>query len=100
MSAITRSSGRARRCSSSRSSKADEDPDARSEHVDMNPSRHCERSEAIQGSVTVALDCFVVEPVLGPAFGRTRGLLAMTVRVHLDMLRPRIQVLSRLRASG
>jgi len=23
------------------------------------------------------LDCFVAEPVLGPAFGRTRGLLAV-----------------------
>jgi len=24
-----------------------------------------------------ALDCFVAEPVIGPAFGRTRRLLAM-----------------------
>jgi hypothetical protein len=24
------------------------------------------------------LDCFVAEPVIGPAFGRTRWLLAMT----------------------
>src|SRR4051794_23381166 len=31
------------------------------------------------------LDCFVVEPVLGPAYGRTRGLLATTkVRYTFD----------------
>jgi hypothetical protein len=35
-------------------------------------------SEAKQSREIASLDCFVVEPVLGPAFGRTRGLLAMT----------------------
>jgi len=40
--------------------------------------RHCERSEAIQCGAAV-LDCFVAEPVIGPATsGRTRWLLAMT----------------------
>jgi hypothetical protein len=43
-------------------------------------SRHCERSEAIQNlSRETVLDCFVAEPVIGPAqAGRTRWLLAMT----------------------
>jgi len=40
--------------------------------------RHCERSEAIHGPQTVALDRFVAEPVIGPRFARTRWLLAMT----------------------
>jgi hypothetical protein len=41
--------------------------------------RHCERSKAIQTYVKVTLDCFVAEPVIGPATsGRTRWLLAMT----------------------
>jgi urea carboxylase len=39
--------------------------------------RHCERSDAIQAAGQMALDWFVAEPVLGPAEGRTRGLLAM-----------------------
>ena len=40
--------------------------------------RHCERSDAIQNG-GAALDCFVAEPVIGPATsGRTRWLLAMT----------------------
>gem|GEM_PF-3681275 len=39
--------------------------------------RHCERSEAIQAAHR-QLDCFVAEPVIGPATsGRTRWLLAM-----------------------
>src|ERR1700736_774346 len=42
--------------------------------------RHCERSEAIQKDIRrYSLDCFVAEPVIGPAqLGRTRWLLAMT----------------------
>jgi putative peptidoglycan lipid II flippase len=45
-------------------------------------SRHCERSEAIQNG-TSALDCFVAEPVIGPATsGRTRWLLAMTTQLR------------------
>jgi len=41
--------------------------------------RHCERSEAIQILSSKGLDCFVAEPVIGPATsGRTRWLLAMT----------------------
>src|SRR6516165_7067896 len=40
--------------------------------------RHCERNEAIQRIAT--LDCFVAEPVIGPATsGGTRWLLAMTI---------------------
>jgi hypothetical protein len=40
--------------------------------------RHCERSEAIQHGRR-SMDCFVAEPVIGPATsGRTRWLLAMT----------------------
>jgi hypothetical protein len=34
--------------------------------------RHCERSEAIQNCFRAgSLDCFVAEPVIGPAEGRT-----------------------------
>jgi len=48
--------------------------------------RHCERSEAIQSDprsrneiCAAKLDCFVAEPVIGPATScRTRWLLAMT----------------------
>jgi hypothetical protein len=39
--------------------------------------RHCERSEAIQKKQI--LDCFVAEFIIGPAKGRTRWLLAMTI---------------------
>src|ERR1700742_3300902 len=43
-------------------------------------SRHCERSEAIHASACGPMDCFVAEPVIGPAQeGRPRWLLAMTV---------------------
>src|SRR6202035_3164803 len=47
--------------------------------------RHCERSEAIQSlSSGNRLDCFVAEPVIGPAQeGRTRWLLAMTNSLRL-----------------
>jgi hypothetical protein len=45
----------------------------------VNFTRHCERSEAIR-SAPRFLDCFVAEPVIGPATsGRTRWLLAMTI---------------------
>jgi hypothetical protein len=51
----------------------------------LNP-RHCERSEAIQAMKK--LDCFVAEPVIGPATsGRTRWLLAMTEHI---LRQPRI----------
>src|ERR1700731_3563651 len=44
----------------------------------VHSARHCERSEAIQDG-GAELDCFVAEPVIGPATsGRTRWLLAMT----------------------
>jgi hypothetical protein len=35
--------------------------------------RHCERSEAIHGSDTQGMDCFVAEPVIGRAFARPVG---------------------------
>ncbi len=43
-----------------------------------NPSRHCERSEAIHGATKERLDCFVAEPVIGPVRRPDRWLLAMT----------------------
>jgi hypothetical protein len=52
--------------------------------------RHCERSEAIQRQSN-GLDCFVAEPVIGPATsGRTRWLLAMTVLIQSDWIRAKI----------
>jgi hypothetical protein len=42
--------------------------------------RHCERSEAIHRAAKRKMDCFVAEFIIGPAEGRTRWPLAMTVR--------------------
>src|SRR5437763_5796840 len=46
-------------------------------------------SEAKQSSVALRLDCFVAEPVIGPATsGRTRWLLAMTIKMPRLKLHP------------
>jgi hypothetical protein len=59
--------------------------------------RHCERSEAIQWPVPL-LDCFVAEPVIGPATsGRTRWLLAMTPDRETEFLFRHCRGLTRLR---
>ena len=51
---------------------------SRAEAMRIKRTRHCERSEAIQ-FYPRAMDCFVAEPVIGPATsGRTRWLFAMT----------------------
>src|SRR5437879_3499696 len=41
--------------------------------------RHCERSEAIHFSARSSMDRFVAEFIVGPAKGRIRWLLVMTV---------------------
>jgi hypothetical protein len=50
----------------------------RSGSVQIEKSRHCERSEAIHFAASRKMDCFVAEFIIGPAKGRTRWLLAIT----------------------
>jgi hypothetical protein len=51
-----------------------------------NGSRECAPDDRLREAIQcseVRLDCFVAEFIIGPAKGRTRWLLAMTVLPHV-----------------